>query len=258
MRLHCLFLALSLLSGFGLPARAANTNQPTNTAIVPVPKLEEDSYDWYGRHADVLRIKDSLNPEVILIGDSITHFWGGEPKGNQARGPKAWQSVFGPYRTLNLGFGWDRTQNVLWRLDHGEVDGLHPRVVVLHIGTNNTSDTRHARQNTADEIAEGIRAIIRRVRALMPSARIILMAVFPRDERPDAPRRAQIAAINQRLTGFAATEDVTFLDLGPKLLQPDGMLSREIMSDFCHPTEKGYRIWADALAPQLKSLPTAP
>ena len=231
---------------------------PNNTALVPVPKLEEDSYDWYARHAEVLRIKDRLNPEVVLIGDSITHFWGGEPKAAQANGPASWQATFNPYRTLNLGFGWDRIQNVLWRLDHGELDGLHPRVIVLHIGTNNTSDTEHARKNTPAEIGEGVRAILRRLRAKAPQARIILMAVFPREHEPDHPRRQLITQINRSLSEFGQLPGITWLDIGPKLLQPDGTISPEIMRDFCHPTEKGYRIWGDALAPLLASNPAWP
>jgi acetyl esterase/lipase/lysophospholipase L1-like esterase len=223
----------------------------SNTALVPVPKLEEDSYDWYARHAEVLRIKDRLNPEIVLIGDSITHFWGGEPKAAQANGPASWRATFGPYRTLNLGFGWDRIQNVLWRLDHGELDGLHPRVIVLHIGTNNTTDTEHARKNTPAEIAEGVRAIFRRLRAKTPEARIVLMAVFPREQKPDHPRRQHIAEINRLLSELGQLPGVTWLDIGPKMLQPDGAISPEIMRDFCHPTEKGYRIWGDALAPLL-------
>jgi lysophospholipase L1-like esterase len=226
---------------------------PGNSALIPVPKLENDSYDWYARHADALRVKDGLNPDVVLIGDSITHFWGGEPKAAQANGPRSWQSTFGQYRTLNLGFGWDRTQNVLWRLDHGELDGVHPRVVVLHIGTNNTSETQNARQNTPAEIADGIRAIVRRIRAKTPRARIVLMAVFPREQRPDHPRRQRIVEINRLLAEVGQAPDITFLDLGPKLLQPDGTISREIMADFCHPTEKGYQIWGEALAPLLDS-----
>ena len=122
----------------------------SNNAIVPVPKLENDSYDWYKRHEDILRLKQGLDPEIVLIGDSITHFWGGQPEspGVKARGPKAWEKAFGTKRTLNLGFGWDRTQNVLWRLDHGEFDGLHPKWVVLNIGTNNFSGTKNARAST--------------------------------------------------------------------------------------------------------------
>jgi lysophospholipase L1-like esterase len=224
-----------------------------NRAVVPVPKLEDDAYDWYARHADVLKVKQTINPEVVIIGDSITHFWGGEPKSNFVRGPKAWNSAFHNYRTLNLGFGWDRTQNVLWRLDHGELDGIHPRVVVLHIGTNNTSGTGHARQNTAEEIVAGIRAICVRIRAKLPDAKIVLMAVFPREEKPDHPRRKQINEINKRLAlEFSHKPGIEFIDIGPKLTQPDGTLSRAVMSDFCHPTEKGYQIWADALLPLLK------
>ena len=229
---------------------------PRNSALIPVPKLENDSYDWYARHADVLRVKDGLNPEVVLIGDSITHFWGGEPKAGQANGPRSWQSTFGKYRTLNLGFGWDRIQNVLWRLDRGELDGLHPRVIVLHIGTNNTSDTANARQNTPAEVAEGIRAILQRLRAKTPDARIILMAVFPREPKPDHPRRQHILEINKLLADFGQLPGITFLDLKPKLLQPDGSISPEIMRDFCHPTEKGYQIWGEALTPWL--VPAAP
>jgi lysophospholipase L1-like esterase/dienelactone hydrolase len=224
---------------------------PSNSALIPVPKLENDSYDWYARHADVLRIKDGLNPEVVLIGDSITHFWGGEPKAKQANGTTSWQSTFGQYRTLNLGFGWDRIQNVLWRLDNGELDGVHPRVIVIHIGTNNTSDTANARENTPTEIVEGIRPIVQRLRAKAPDARIILMAVFPREQKPDHPRRAHILEINKLLSEFGQVPGITFLDLGPKLLQPDGTISAEIMADFCHPTEKGYQIWGEALAPFL-------
>jgi lysophospholipase L1-like esterase len=228
---------------------------PSNSTLTPVPKLEEDSYDWYARHADVLRVKDRLNPEVVLIGDSITHFWGGEPKAAQANGPASWQVAFGPYRTLNLGFGWDRIQNVLWRLDHGELDGLHPRVIVLHIGTNNTSETEHARRNTPAEIAEGIRAIVRRLRAKTPEARIVLMKVFPREQRPDHPRRRQIDEINRLLGEFARLPGVTVLDIGPQLTLPDGAISAEIMRDYCHPTEPGYRIWGGALAPLLAGEP---
>ena len=231
---------------------------PSNSALIPVPKLENDSYDWYARHADVLRIKDGVNPEVVLVGDSITHFWGGEPRAGQANGPTSWQSTFGNYRTLNLGFGWDRIQNVLWRLDHGELDGLHPRVIVLHIGTNNTSDTANARSNSPAEIAEGIGAILKRIRAKAPAAKIILMAVFPREQKPDHPRRTKIQEINRLLAPLATLPGVTFLDIGPKFLEADGTISPVIMADFCHPTEQGYRIWGSALAPLLARDAPAP
>ena len=226
----------------------------SNTAIVPVPKLENDSYDWWRRHSEVLRIKDSINPEIVLIGNSITHFWGGEPKLKYAdgkprnpNGPKTWDSLFSNYRVLNLGFGWDRTQNVLWRLDHGELDGLHPRTVIINIGTNNTSETSNARKNTATEIVDGISAICMRVRSKVPDARIILMAIFPREQNPTDPRRVLIKEINEQLVTFANDHKISFVDIGPGMLDPDGRFLPGMTFDFCHPTEKGYQIWADGI-----------
>jgi lysophospholipase L1-like esterase/acetyl esterase/lipase len=228
---------------------------PANTAIVPVPKLEEDSYNWWDRHAEVMRIKDRVNPEIILIGNSITHFWGGQnPVRRNAdgspmepNGPKSWSGLFGPYRVLNLGFGWDRTQNVLWRLDHGEIDGLHPRVVVINIGTNNTSQTTHARMNTAAEIVEGIHAVCMRVRSKVPGAKIVLMAVFPREQDPLSPRRVLINEINRQLAIFANENKITLVDLGPGLLASDGTFLPGMMLDYTHPTDKGYQVWADSI-----------
>jgi alpha-L-fucosidase 2 len=229
-----------------------------NTAIIPVPKLEQDSYNWWDRHAEVLRIKDSINPEIILIGNSITHFWGGLPvlknENGELRipnGPNSWANTFGAYRVLNLGFGWDRTQNVLWRLDHGEMDKLSPRVVIVEIGTNNTSQTEHARMNTAAEIAEGVAAIVRRVQALTPNARIILMAILPREQSPQHPRRLLIDATNKLLAGYAMTAHLTYLDVGAAFLAADGTMLPGLTADFTHPTDKGYQIWADAIRPYL-------
>ncbi len=240
--------------------KSLDTDKVANTAIIPVPKLENDSYNWWERHADVLRIKDSINPEIVLIGNSITHFWGGQPqlkyadgKPREPNGPNSWKSVFGPYRTLNLGFGWDRTQNVLWRLDHGELDALHPRVVVINIGTNNTSQTSNARKNTAPEIVEGIRAICLRVRSKVPGAKIVLMAIFPREKDPQNPRRILINEINRQLKIFAKENNVTLVDIGPRMLAADGTFLPGMMLDFTHPTDKGYQVWADAMRPIINA-----
>ncbi len=110
-----------------LPLHAAEPNSATqnNSAIEPKPKIENDFYDWHKRHDAVLKTQKELQPEIVLIGDSITHMWGGEPKSNQVRG------AFGKTPVLNMGFGWDRTQNVLWRLENGEFQGLAPKWVVL-------------------------------------------------------------------------------------------------------------------------------
>jgi lysophospholipase L1-like esterase len=101
--------------------------------------------------------------------------------------------------------------------------------------------------NTATEIVEGVRAVCMRVRSKIPCARIILMAVFPREQSPTHPRRILINEINRHLEVFAKENKIDFVDIGPKMLAPDGTLPQEIASDFCHPTEKGYQIWAEAI-----------
>lgn len=219
-----------------------------NTAVIPAPRLEMDSYDWYERHAQVLAARAQVNPKIVLIGDSITHFWGGLPKGNRVNGPLSWQATFGSVPTLNLGFGWDRTQNVLWRLAHGEFDGLHPSVVVLNIGTNNLTGTANARSNTPAEIVEGILAIHETLRMKSPESRIVVMGVFPRGVRPDAPLRNPISEVNRLLSqALSSKSNTTFLDIGKSFLAEDGTLPVKYMNDGTHPTEEGYRIWAAAL-----------
>ncbi len=223
-----------------------------NTACIPHAKLENDSYGWEQRHEAILAMHKSLSPEVVMIGDSITHFWAGEPNTpNGNKGTEAWKDLFKDRPVLNLGFGWDRTQNVLWRFDHGELQGLKPKCIVIHIGTNNLAGTANARENTAAEIAEGIQAVVERAKAQCPGAKIILMAVFPRGETADNPMSLKVAAINAFLPAVAKASNVTLSDIGQQFCGPDGKISQEIMYDFLHPTAKGYTIWANALKPLL-------
>lgn len=219
-----------------------------NNAIIPVSKLEEDSYDWWKRHEKILQIKDKINPEIVMIGDSITHFWGGEPDDPIKHGGTSWSEIFGDTRVLNMGFGWDRTQNVLWRLEHGEIDGLNPRAVVLNIGTNNFSGTENARASSPAEICEAIIGICKKLHSATPASRIVVMAVFPRGQFPSDPFRVDITALNDLLKQHLPyLEYVTLLDIGESLIQPDGSISSGIMFDYTHLTPAGYAIWGSAL-----------
>jgi lysophospholipase L1-like esterase len=236
-----------------------------NTALIPVPRIEMDSYDFYARHHAELELQKKMlqknaQPHVVLIGDSITHYWGGSPIGSEVNGATAWQHVFGDMPVINMGFGWDRTQNVLWRLRQGEFEGLTPKWVVLMIGTNNLTGTENARSNTPEEIVEGIDAIRHEIHRRSPDSRIILMAILPRDQKPDSPLRIQIQKTNQLLSQRFSNgvsngrsdersneSPLTYLDIGKSFLQPDGSLPESMMPDGTHPTEAGYKIWADAL-----------
>ena len=223
-----------------------------NSACLPKSKLEDDFYDWNARHEAVLAARAAVKPDIVMLGDSITHLWGGEPREPRGdRGADAWRALFTGKEVLNLGFGWDRTQNVLWRIDHGELDGIAPRLIVVNIGTNNLAGTKNARANTPAEIAEGIQAVVRRAKARCPSAKIVLMGVFPRGQKPDDPFRAKVAAINALLPEVAKATGATFLDITTRLLQPDGTISREVMGDYLHPAAKGYSIWGETLREHL-------
>ncbi len=238
-------------------ARVIETALPpapgVNPATVPVGKLENDGYGWEDRHEAVMKIKDALKPEIVLIGDSITHFWGGEPDGGRMgnRGRESWAALFGERKVMNIGFGWDRTQNVLKRIELGELDGIDPKWIVIHIGTNNLSSTPHYRDGTPAQIAEGIAAVVDRAQAKCPHAQVILMAVFPREKGATNPQRERIAQTNKLLSPLTQKPRVTLLDITGKWLAPDGSVSTELMPDSLHPNEKGYTVWADALRPLL-------
>ena len=230
------------------PRVALTSMTEINTATIPVPRLEQDIYDWYARHHTEIELKKTLKPRAVLIGDSITHFWDGLPRSSEVNGPTAWQRVFGNTPVLNLGFGWDRTQNVLWRLRQGEFDDLHPEWVVLMIGTNNLTGTDHARANTPEEIVDGIDAIYQEIRRHSPESHIIVMAILPRGHQANDSLRAPIQATNHLLAQrFTAKTSVTYLDIGASFLSPDGSLPPSMMPDGTHPSDAGYQIWADAL-----------
>ena len=190
--------------------------QTTNTAVVPVSKLEKDGYDWFERHNAILKLADDLKPEIVLIGDSITHFWDGAPQSAQIqpRGPLSFEQTFSGKRVINLGFGWDRTQNVLWRLDHSELDGIHAKWVVLNIGSNNFAGTQNARVNTPAEIADGIREIVLRVRAKSPGSKIVITGVFPFGKAPEASKREPVNELNKLLAEtYKEVPGIFFLDV---------------------------------------------
>jgi lysophospholipase L1-like esterase len=234
---------------FATQPRARSLDTSINTAIVPASRLEDDCYNWWTRHVEALAAGPKLVPEVVLIGDSITHFWAGEPRAvNRLNGPHAWAETFGERRMLNLGFGWDRTQNVLWRLDHGEFDGLRPKLAIVNIGTNNFSSTSNARANTPAEVAEGVVAICNRIRRKSPATHILVMGVLPRGHHPTDGYRVPIAALNAILAdALAGKPGTTFLDIGERFLSADGTMPSEFMPDGTHPSEKGYSIWGRAI-----------
>ena len=203
----------------------------------PAPRTDQG---WLDRQASFNERVKQGNVDMIFIGDSITHGWEGA-------GKTTWDKFYAKRNAVNLGIGGDRTQHVLYRLDNGNINGISPKLAVIMIGTNNASEY------TPEQISGGIKAIVEKLRAKLPEMKILLLAVFPREEKP-GELRAKNTEVNKQIVKFDDGKNVFFLDIGNKLAQPDGSLSKEIMPDFLHLSEKGYDIWANSIEPNVKQL----
>jgi lysophospholipase L1-like esterase len=223
---------------------------PKNTALVPLTQNRDwQSYDWVVRHEQILALNKpgAFQTDVVFIGDSITHFWSGEPKAKRVAGKESWEKWIAPHHPINLGYGWDRTENVLWRLRHGEVAGLKPKAYVVLIGTNNLSGI-----NRVADTVEGVTEVCREIRRQTPQAKILLMAILPRGAKPDATRQ-RVTDANKLLKTQAPQIADAFVDVTDKLIEADGSILKETMGDYLHPTNKGYEVMGAAIDAQLKA-----
>ncbi|MBQ3314727.1 MAG: acetylxylan esterase [Kiritimatiellae bacterium] len=200
---------------------------------------------WMKRHHEKLAALKANPPEVVFLGDSITHFW-------DSTGRPAFNANFAkaPYRAISLGFSGDRTEHVLWRILHGELDGYQAKAVVLMIGTNNTGHLPFDQEPPSDTVL-GIRKIISLIREKQPQAKIILHAIFPRGADRNDPCRLRNDVVNRAIRPSADGKDVLWCDLADEFLDQDGNLPKDIFPDFLHPNAKGYEKWAAAVKPYL-------
>lgn len=225
-------------------------HQPLPSTLVPVTQDRSwPQYDWGKRHALTSAAVKRQQPQILFVGDSLIHFFGGEKFDRQAlRGQAVWDEYYAPRHAGNLGCGWDKTENVLWRLQHGAVDNVTPKVVVLMIGTNNVPTA-----DTAPDITAGITAVVAELHLRLPTSSILLLGILPQSEKPGW-KRDKITEVNRSIAKLNGTQNVTFLDIGPAFLTPDGLIKADLMPGFLHPNEKGYRAWAEAMEPTLKKL----
>ncbi len=241
------WLLAALIACF-VPSFSWSQDKP-NDAVIPVPR----DGNWMKRHESFNERVKQGNVDLIFIGDSITQGWEGA-------GKNVWNEYYTKRNAVNLGIGGDRTQHVLWRLDHGNIDGINPKLAVLMIGTNNSGS------NTSEQIAEGIKLIIEKLRTKLPNTKVLVLGIFPRADnldaqknkvekgtKDDAKRKVNEGA-NEIVKKLADNKTVFYLDIGPKFLAADGTLSREVMPDLLHLNEASYRIWAESIEPKVKEL----
>jgi lysophospholipase L1-like esterase len=210
-----------------------------NVANRPVPRVGAEpnqiSEEWLAHHQRQLHASNRGRAKVVFLGDSITEGWGVSP---------AYRETFGKYSPLNLGIAGDCTQNILWRLDNGALDGTEPRVVVLMAGINNL-----AGGFTPEQTMDGVRAIVNDVRRRVPAARVLLLAVLPARQDATNPLRQRVIETNRLLGSLEQPGHVELHDVGSVLLEPDGSISKAILRDFVHPTPLGYEHLSQAVAP---------
>ncbi len=228
-----LTVSLAMLSG---QTSAKDTKE--FSTVVPMAKPDPK---WQGRQKSLNERIKKGNVDLLLIGDSITQGWEGA-------GKDVWKKYYDKRNAANLGIGGDRTQHVLWRLDHGNLEGISPKLAVLMIGTNNAGGDQ------PEAIAAGVQAIVEKLRSKLPTTKVLVLAIFPRGEKPTDKLRLINSKANESIAKLADDKDIFFLDIGAKFLKDDGTLTREIMPDLLHLSPKGYTIWAEATEPKVKEL----
>ncbi|MGF6847799.1 lysophospholipase L1-like esterase [Chitinophaga sp. W3I9] len=204
----------------------------TDSTVTTTPitqRRDAANYDWETRHEEVMAWNKAHQPKVVFMGNSITHFWGGNPVAKVRRGTSSWDKYFEPKQAVNMGFGWDRVENVLWRVQHGELDGITPRYIVLMIGTNNLQ------VNTDEEIVGGIKFLLQQIQAKQGSTKIILMGILPRRNM-----ESRVVRINQLIAKHTAGKNIQYVDAGKLFLQPSGKIDEQLFTDGLHPNETGY------------------
>lgn len=236
---------LSLMTAAEAQDATATLDRPSYKSTTPEVQTAKWAQSWWSkRHAQKKEdLKQLARVDLLMLGDSITHSW-------ENGGKATWDQFYAARNPFNLGFSGDRTENVLWRLRDGAVDGMDPKLVVLMIGTNNAGH----RQDPPKQIAAGIEAIVDELHKRLPNAKVLLLAIFPRGATQQDTLRKINDATNGLIQPLASRPYVEFLDINQVFLEEDGSLPKRVMPDLLHPNAEGYRMWAEAMEPTIKRL----
>lgn len=225
-----------VLLAFAGAIGAAQEARPQGPLTTPVVANQR-------RHAEFLEVAKAGNIDLLFVGDSITDWW------RNNRGRAVWDRTWAPLNAANFGIAGERVEQLLWRMQNGELEGFKAKVIVLLIGTNNLRTTP-----ANQDIADGIAFLCTEIQKRQPQARLLLLGIFPRDPAPGTPNRERIRTINAQLAKLEDRRTLFYMDIGDKFLAADGTIPPDVMYDGLHPAERGYEIWADAILPKVKEL----
>lgn len=213
-----------------------------SSPATPTPRNVE--YDWmsisawYKAHAEDVEVAAKGEAQLLFVGDSITQGYQWAP---------SWEREFSKYKPANFGIGGDKTENLLWRIQNGSTGALDPKMVVMLIGVNNFGHNNDSPQ----AVFSGVKANLEQLQTSFPKAKILVLGVFPYDEKPDSPNRKRVKTVNS-MVATLATDTVSVMDIDHVFLQEDGSISKEIMADFLHPTADGYELLTKAILPVVE------
>lgn len=215
-----------------------STSVSSGPAIIPQPRIEEW---WFTRHAEKIGLMSKGEFDLLMLGDSITHNF-------ESVGKEVWKKYFEPRKSINLGFGGDRTNHLLWRIEHLPVLKKAPKGAVVLIGTNNICWG----SDKPIQAAHGVKVIAKKLNEIYPDTEILVLGLLPRRREMSHPHRKQIVELNSYLPELLKDiPKVKYLDIGKHFLDDKGHLSKEMMPDTTHPSEKGHEVWAKAIESEL-------
>jgi lysophospholipase L1-like esterase len=243
----CLLTVVAIAATTGALIAQATAPAAPGPADRPAPRTDQNSLT---AHAQLLEKARAGRIDVYFVGDSIARRWGATDYPELLAN---WRQNFFGWNAADFGWGADRTENILWRLENGELDGVNPKVIVILAGTNNIGSQPGGPGKVAD-ITRGLTAILERCRQRAPQATIVLTAIFPRNDNMDV--MPEIDQVNANLARLADGRNVRYLNVNDRLADKDGRLLTGMMNerDKLHPTLAGYQVWADGLKPILTEL----
>jgi lysophospholipase L1-like esterase len=220
---------------WGQTTRTSATTKSIGASTQPAMKDK-------AQHEEYLKVAKGGNLDLIFFGDSITDEF-------KSKGKSQWDSYFAPLKAANFGGSiGDRTENLIWRMQNGELEGYQAKLVVLMTGTNNLW------RDDNEQVEDGIKLCLKLIREKQPQAKVLVLGILPRDEQADSPHRTRIKAINADLAKLQDGTKVNFLDIGAKFLTDKGILTKEIMPDGLHLSEKGYQIFATSIIDKVREM----
>ena len=241
-----LFMGLLVFGACDRSQSTEDSTAPKHSATIPSTQPASWAYkngSWQlRRHTELNEIARRGDIDLLFLGDSITQRW-------EEAGREVWDKYYSRRKAANFGMGSDQTQHVLWRIDHGNFEGIHPKAIIILIGDNNS-----IAGEPAQEIADGVMAVVQKLREKVPESKILLLAIFPSGERPENPQRVRAMDANAIFRKVADGRKIRYLDIGDRFTKRDGTISKIIMPDFDHLSPSGYGLWAEAIEPVVKDL----